>query len=168
MTVSVTVFKLGRRLTSLCVLPGRFGFLCFDLLLNLGLLIELVEVVHNDRDGKRDTEHSADGANLIDDDDDDDDDNDDDDDDDNDYDDNVDDDDDDDDDFAHRSDELAKPGDRIDVAVTHRGHRDDRPVEGLGVLMILMRMTIERILVNRMVNGEDDDDDDYDDEYREH
>ena len=162
MTVSVTVFKLGRRLTSLCVLPGCFGFLSFDLLLNLGLLIELVEVVHNDRDGKRDTEHSADGANLIDDDDDNHDDDDDD------YDDNVDDDDDDDDDFAHRSDELAEPGDRIDVAVTHRGHRDDRPVEGLGVLMILMRMTIKRILVNRMVNGEDDDDDDYDDDHREH
>ena len=51
----------------------------------------------------------------------------------NDDDDNVDDVDDDDEDFAHRSDELAKPGDRIDVAVTHRRHRDDRPVEGLGV-----------------------------------
>ena len=68
----------------------------------------------------------------------------------------------------YRADELAKPGDWIDVAVTHRRHRDDRPVEGLGVLMILMRMTIERILVNRMVNGEDDDDDDYDDDHREH
>ena len=65
MTVSVTVFKLGRRLTSLCVLPGRFGFLSFDLLLNLGLLIELVEVVHNDRDGEGDTENSTDGTNLI-------------------------------------------------------------------------------------------------------
>ena len=38
-----------------------------------------------------------------------------------------------DDDFAHRSDELAKPGDRIDVAISHRRHRDDRPVEGLAI-----------------------------------
>ena len=33
--------------------------------------------------------------------------------------------------FSHRSDELAEPGDRVDVAVTHGSHRYDRPVEAL-------------------------------------
>ena len=52
------------RLTSLCVLPRSFRLLCLDLLLNLGLLIELVEVVHNDGDRQRDAENSTNCTNL--------------------------------------------------------------------------------------------------------
>ena len=52
------------RLTSLCVLPRSFRLLCLDLLLNLGLLIELVEVVHDDRDRQRDAENSTNCTNL--------------------------------------------------------------------------------------------------------
>ena len=50
--------------TSLGLLPG--GFLLFgeDLLLNLGLLVELVEVVDDDGDGEGDAEHAADRAGL--------------------------------------------------------------------------------------------------------
>ena len=38
--------------TSVCVLPGRFSFLCLDLFLNFGLLVDVVEVVDNDGDGQ--------------------------------------------------------------------------------------------------------------------
>jgi len=38
--------------TSLGVLPGGFLLLSPDLLLDLGLLVELVEVVHDNRDGQ--------------------------------------------------------------------------------------------------------------------
>ena len=50
--------------TSLGLLPG--GFLLFgeDLLLNLGRLVELVEVVDDDGDGEGDAEHAADRAGL--------------------------------------------------------------------------------------------------------
>ena len=52
-------------LTSISILPRGLGLLSFDLLLNLGLLVDVVEVVHNDRDRKRDAEHSADCTNLF-------------------------------------------------------------------------------------------------------
>jgi hypothetical protein len=55
MTVPLIITFLG-------VLPECFLFLEKDLLLNLGLLVELVEVVHNDGDGKRDAKHSANRA----------------------------------------------------------------------------------------------------------
>jgi hypothetical protein len=55
MTVPLIITFLG-------VLPECFLFLEKDLLLNLGLLVELVEVVHNDGDGKRDAQHSANRA----------------------------------------------------------------------------------------------------------
>ncbi len=52
MTVPLIITFLG-------VLPKCFLFLEKDLLLNLGLLVEFVEVVHNDGDGKRDAQYSA-------------------------------------------------------------------------------------------------------------
>ena len=131
------------RLTSLCVLPRSFRLLCLDLLLNLRLLVDVVEVVHDDRDRQRDAENSTNRTNLekkggtvL---------------------------------FSssyqlsklnigrrefdriivktnnviillvfaitpwwsYRSYELPKPSDWIDVAVTHGGHRDNGPVERL-------------------------------------
>ena len=50
--------------TSLGLLPGRFLLFGEDLLLNLGLLVELVEVVDDDGDGEGDAEHAADRAGL--------------------------------------------------------------------------------------------------------
>ena len=44
------------------IIPSRLFLLRSDLLLDLGLLVELVEVVDNDGDGQRDAEHPADGA----------------------------------------------------------------------------------------------------------
>ena len=44
------------------IVPSRLFLLRSDLLLDLGLLVELVEVVDNDGDGQRDAEHPADGA----------------------------------------------------------------------------------------------------------
>ena len=52
-------------LTSISILPRGLCLLSFDLLLNLGLLVDVVEVVHNDRDRKRDAENSADCTNLF-------------------------------------------------------------------------------------------------------
>jgi hypothetical protein len=48
--------------TSLGVLPGSFLLLGHNLLLDLGLLVELVEIVDDNGDGEGDTEHPADGA----------------------------------------------------------------------------------------------------------
>ena len=47
-------------ITSLGLLPRGFLLLGQDLLLYLGLLVELVEVVHDDGDGEGDAEHPAD------------------------------------------------------------------------------------------------------------
>ena len=44
------------------IVPRGFFLLCRDLLLYLGLLVELVEVVDDDRDGQGDTEDATDGA----------------------------------------------------------------------------------------------------------
>ena len=44
------------------IIPSRFFLLRSDLLLDLGFLVELVEVVDNDGDGEGDAEHPADGA----------------------------------------------------------------------------------------------------------
>ena len=48
--------------TSFSLFPRCSLLLCKYLLLNLGLLVELVEVVDNDGDGQGDAEHPADGA----------------------------------------------------------------------------------------------------------
>ena len=48
--------------TSFSLFPGCSLLLCKYLLFNLGLLIELVEVVDDDGDGERDAEHAADGT----------------------------------------------------------------------------------------------------------
>ena len=44
------------------IIPSRLFLLRSDLLLDLGFLIELVEVVDNDGDGQGDAEHAADGT----------------------------------------------------------------------------------------------------------
>ena len=44
------------------LIPQRLCLLQSDLLLDLGLFVELVEVVDNDGDGQGDAEHPADGA----------------------------------------------------------------------------------------------------------
>ena len=44
------------------IIPSRLFLLRSDLLLYLGLLIELVEVVDDDWNGQRDTENPADSA----------------------------------------------------------------------------------------------------------
>ena len=49
-------------LTSLPVLPGGLVLLQNDLLLYLGLFIELVEVVDDDRNGQCDTENPTESA----------------------------------------------------------------------------------------------------------
>ena len=46
------------------IFPQGFLLLEEDLLLNLGLLVELVEVVDDDGDGEGDAEHAADRAGL--------------------------------------------------------------------------------------------------------
>ena len=48
--------------TSFSLFPRCSLLLCKYLLLNLGLLVELVEVVDNDGDGEGDAEHAADGT----------------------------------------------------------------------------------------------------------
>jgi len=53
-----------KEVTSASVLPRRSCLLGFDFLLNLGFLINVVEVVDDDGDGKGDAEDSADCANL--------------------------------------------------------------------------------------------------------
>ena len=45
--------------------PEGIGLLQFDLLLNFGFFVELVEIVHNDGDGQRDAEHPTDRTNLT-------------------------------------------------------------------------------------------------------
>jgi hypothetical protein len=61
-TIRAVLVTVPLIITFLGVLPERFLFLEKDLLLNLGLLVELVEVVHNDGDGERDAQHSANRA----------------------------------------------------------------------------------------------------------
>ena len=51
--------------TSISILPRGLSLLSLDLLLNLRLLVDVVEVVHDDGNGERDTENSADGTNLF-------------------------------------------------------------------------------------------------------
>ncbi len=48
------------KITPLCLLPRGLLPLHLDLLLDLGLLVELVEVVHDDRDREGDAEDAAD------------------------------------------------------------------------------------------------------------
>jgi hypothetical protein len=48
--------------TFFSVFPQGFLFLKEDLLLYLGLLVELVEVVDDDGDGQGDAQHAADGT----------------------------------------------------------------------------------------------------------
>ena len=45
--------------------PEGIGLLQFDLLLNFGFFVELVEIVHNDGDGQGDAEHPTDRTNLT-------------------------------------------------------------------------------------------------------
>jgi hypothetical protein len=58
-TIRAVLMTVPLIITFLGVLPKCFLFLEKDLLLNLGLLVEFVEVVHNDGDGKRDAQYSA-------------------------------------------------------------------------------------------------------------
>ena len=51
-------------LTSVSILPRGLGLLSLDFLLYLRLLVDVVEVVHDDRDGKWNTENSTDCTNL--------------------------------------------------------------------------------------------------------
>ena len=48
--------------TSFSLFPGGLIFLETDLLLNLGLLVELVEVVDNDGDGQGNAQHTTQSA----------------------------------------------------------------------------------------------------------
>ena len=49
-------------ITSLGILPRGLLLLGHNLLLDLGLLVELVEVVYDEGDGQGDAEHTADSA----------------------------------------------------------------------------------------------------------
>ena len=47
------------------LLPQRLGLLQFDLLLNFGFFVKLVEVVHNDGDWQRNAENPTYRTNLT-------------------------------------------------------------------------------------------------------
>ena len=51
--------------TPISIFPRGLRLLCLDLLLNLGLLVDVVEVVHDDRDRQRDAENSTNCTNLV-------------------------------------------------------------------------------------------------------
>ena len=117
---------LNHAITSFGFFPWGFLFLFQDFLLNFSLFIELVEVIDNDRDGEGDAEDSTDGAARS-------------------YLDNK-------SDIEKFSslflmmivtemvaqmivkvitDQLAEPSFRVNVAITHRCHGDDGPIERL-------------------------------------
>ena len=51
-TITMMVMMMMLMLTSVSILPRGLGLLSLDFLLYLRLLVDVVEVVHDDRDGK--------------------------------------------------------------------------------------------------------------------
>ena len=58
------VMMMMLMLTSVSILPRGLGLLSLDFLLYLRLLVDVVEVVHDDRDRQRDAENSTNCTNL--------------------------------------------------------------------------------------------------------